>query len=128
MEPQAAAPTTVDAYIAQFPPDVRAILEKLRAAIKEAAPEAAEGMAYRMPAYSLDGPLVYFAAFKNHIGFYPLPEAIEDFEERLAPYAKGKGSIQFPLPGEPPYGLVQDIVRARVATNRVKAAAQNKKK
>ncbi len=118
---------TVDEYIAAFPPATRRILKKLRAAIKEAAPEAGESIAYRMPAYSQDGPLVYFAAFKEHIGFYPLPEAIGDFAERLAPYAKAKGSVRFPLDEEPPYELVKEIVRYRLEHNRAKAAAKRKR-
>lgn len=115
-------PKTVDEYIAQFPPEVRAKLERIRAAIHEAAPEAAERMAYRMPAFSLNGDLAFFAAFKEHIGFYPLPEALETFSERLAPYGQGKGSVRFPLGEEPPYELIRDMVRFRVAANARKAA------
>jgi uncharacterized protein YdhG (YjbR/CyaY superfamily) len=116
-------PDTVDAYIARFPPEVRAKLQKIRSAIRKAAPGAEERMAYRMPAYWHDGPLVYFAAFKKHIGFYPLPEAIGEFAERLAPYAASKGAVQFPIDEEPPLDLVRDIVRFRAAANEAKAAA-----
>lgn len=124
MKADEAVPTNVDEYIAQFPPDVRRKLSALRAAIKEAAPEAIERISYRMPSYSQDGYLAFFAAFKNHIGFYPLPEALEDFEDRLAPYARGKGSVQFPIDEEPPYDLVKDIVRYRIEANERKAEAK----
>jgi Uncharacterized conserved protein len=125
---EGSVPGTVDEYIAQFPPEVQEKMRKLRAAIKEAAPEAVEKISYRMPAYAQDGDLVFFAAFKKHIGFYPLPDALEDFEERLARYERGKGSVQFPLTEEPPYGLVQDIVRYRLAANARKAAEKAAKK
>ena len=100
---------------------------RIRATIKAAAPAAKESIAYRMPAYWQDGPLVYFAAFKKHVGFYPLPEAIEEFEARLAPYAKAKGSIQFPLGKGMPYGLIRDIVRSRIKANARKAAEKKKR-
>jgi uncharacterized protein YdhG (YjbR/CyaY superfamily) len=124
MKAEQAVPANVDEYIAQFPPDVQKKLQRLRAAIKEAAPDAKEKISYRMPAYSQDGDLAFFAAFKSHIGFYPLPEALGDFSERLAPYAQGKGSVQFPLDEEPPLALVKDIVRYRLAANRRKAEAK----
>ena len=123
-----AVPANVDEYIAQFPPDVRKKLGSMRAAIKEAAPGATEKISYRMPAYWQDGDLVFFAAFKSHIGFYPLPDALGDFSERIAPYAQGKGSVQFPLGEEPPLALVKDIVRYRLAANKAKAAAKGKEK
>lgn len=129
---KAGAPRSVDEYIAQFPPEVRAKLEALRAAIKEAAPEAAEKIGYRMPAYEQNGYLVFFAAFKSHIGLYPLPEALDDFAARLSRYERGKGSVRFPLDEEPPYELVKDIVRYRLAANerkaRLKAAAGTAKR
>jgi uncharacterized protein YdhG (YjbR/CyaY superfamily) len=124
MDKATSAPTTVDEYIAQFPPEVRAKLERLRAAIHEAVPGAAERIAYRMPAFSLNGDLAFFAAFKNHIGFYPLPAALDAFRERLARYRSTKGSVQFPIGEEPPYDLVKDMVRFRVAENAKKAAAK----
>jgi len=124
MEKEKDQPTTIDEYIAAFPPGVRAKLEKIRAAIHEAAPEAKERMAYRMPAFSQDGDLAFFAAFKAHIGFYPLPAAMEAFRERLAPYKTAKGSVQFPLDEEPPYELIKDMVRFRLAENAAKAAAK----
>ena len=107
-------PASIDEYIAAFPPEVRAKLERIRAAIREAAPEAKERMAYRMPAFSQDGDLAFFAAFKAHIGFYPLPAAMEAFRERLAPYKTAKGSVQFPLDRPLPVDLIRRIVEFRV--------------
>lgn len=117
---------TVEEYIARFPPEVRRKLEALRAAIREAAPDATEKIAYRMPAYLQDGPLVYFAAFREHIGLYPFPDALGTFAERLAPYPQGKGSVRFPLTGDPPYDLVKEIVRFRVAENAKKSAGKKR--
>jgi uncharacterized protein YdhG (YjbR/CyaY superfamily) len=130
MDKKVAAPATVDEYIRAFPPKVRAKLERLRKVIKEVAPEATEGMGYGMPAFTHKGPLAYFAAFEKHIGFYPLPSSIEEFEERLKPYKHAKGSVQFPLDQEPPYDLVRDMVRFRLEENERKAAgkAMGKKK
>lgn len=124
MEKKTDQPTTIDEYIAGFPPEVRAKLERIRAAIREAAPEAKERIAYRMPAFSQDGDLAFFAAFKAHIGFYPLPAAMEAFSERLAHYKTAKGSVQFPLDEEPPCELIKDMVRFRLAENAAKAAAK----
>lgn len=121
-----AAPGTVDEYISQFPPEVRARLEALRAAIRELAPEAEEKIAYGMPAYSLNGPLVYYAAHKGHIGLYPLPEAIEEFKERLAPYKTAKGSVQFPLGAELPLELIKDMVRSRLESQAARPATRRR--
>jgi uncharacterized protein YdhG (YjbR/CyaY superfamily) len=127
MDQKTQLPATVDEYIAQFPPEIRKKLERIRAAIHEAAPGAVERIAYRMPAFSLNGDLAFFAAFKNHIGFYPLPSALESFKERLAPYAQGKGSVQFPIGEEPPYELIKDMVRFRVEANAKKAVGKKKR-
>lgn len=124
MEKKIDQPATIDEYISSFPPAIRAKLEGIRAAIREAAPAARERIAYRMPAFSQDGDLAFFAAFKTHIGFYPLPAAMEAFRERLAPYKTAKGSVQFPLDDEPPYELIKDMVRFRLAENAAKAAAR----
>lgn len=104
----------IDDYIAQSPPEVRERLQELRRVIHEAAPQAAEAISYQMPTFKLHGNLVHFAAFKNHIGFYPAPSGIEAFRERLAPYAGGKGTVKFPLDQPIPYDLVADIVAYRV--------------
>ncbi|MGV3696707.1 iron chaperone [Flavobacterium sp.] len=110
--------STVDQYIGTFPAEVQAILEKVRATIVKAAPEALESISYQMPAYKLYGrPLVYFAAFKNHIGFYALPSGHAEFEEALSGYKKGSGSVQFPLDKEIPYDLIKKIVAFRVKEN-----------
>jgi Uncharacterized conserved protein len=122
------APRTVDEYIAGFPPEVAVLLEAYRRAIREAAPEAEEGISYGMPVYKLDGPLVYFAAHKSHVGLYALPTAIEVFADRLKGYATSKGTIQFPFDREPPLELVKDIVRFRVVENRERSAAKAAKK
>jgi uncharacterized protein YdhG (YjbR/CyaY superfamily) len=111
---------TIDAYIKAFPENIQIILEKMRQTIRKAAPEAIEAISYQMPAFKLNGNLVYFAAFKNHIGFYPTPSGIESFAEELSPYAKGKGSVQFPLDKPIPYDLVEKIVLFRVKENLAK--------
>lgn len=114
METSQAAPRNIDEYIAGFPENVRELLEKLRATIRDAAPDAEEAIKYRMPTFTLKGNLVHFAAFKNHIGFYPAPRGIEEFKEELSAYKGAKGSVQFPL-GEPiPFDLVSRIVKFRV--------------
>ncbi len=97
-----------------FPEDIQNILEKLRQAIREAAPEAIEIMSYHMPAFKQNGILVYFAAHKNHIGFYPMPSGIKAFKAELTPYKSGKGTVQFPLDKPIPLDLVKKIVAFRV--------------
>jgi len=107
--------TTIDEYIKTFPENVQKILEKVRQTIKKAAPDAAEAISYRMPTFKLKGKnLVHFAAFKNHIGFYPIPSGIEAFKEELSVYKQGKGSVQFPLDQPIPYELISRIVEFRV--------------
>jgi uncharacterized protein YdhG (YjbR/CyaY superfamily) len=120
--------TTIDEYIAGFPPDVQEILQKIRATIRKAAPQAEEAIKYQMPTFVLHGNLVHFAAFKNHIGFYPVPTGIETFKKELAAYEGGKGSVQFPLDQPIPYGLISKIVKFRVKENLAKAEAKGKKK
>jgi uncharacterized protein YdhG (YjbR/CyaY superfamily) len=115
---------TIDDYIKTFPKNKQSILEKIRQTIKETAPEAVEAISYQMPTFKLNGKnLVYFAAFKNHIGFYPLPSGIEAFKGELSPYKQGKGSIQFPLDEPIPYDLVKKIVNYRVKENLKKMKA-----
>ncbi|MFC4098120.1 iron chaperone [Paenibacillus xanthanilyticus] len=111
------APDTIDAYIAGFAPDIRERLQALRNVIKEAAPDATEKISYRMPTFELHGNLVHFAAFANHIGFYPTPSGIAAFQEELSVYQGAKGSVQFPLDQPLPLDLVRAIVRYRVAEN-----------
>ena len=109
---------TIDEYIRTFPEEVRIELEKMKKTIQEAAPEATEAIRYQMPTFRLNGKnLVHFAAFKNHIGFYPIPSGIEAFKKELSIYKQGKGSVQFPLDKPVPYELVKRIVKFRVAEN-----------
>jgi uncharacterized protein YdhG (YjbR/CyaY superfamily) len=119
---------SVDEYIATFPEEIQARLEEMRAAIRDAAPEAAERISYQMPTFALHGNLVHFAAHKNHIGFYPTPSGIEAFKDELSGYETSKGAVQFPL-GEPlPLELIGRIVRFRVKENLSRAAKAGKKK
>ena len=112
---------TIDEYIEAFPTNVQSILEKLRLTIRKAAPGSVETISYGMPTFKLNGKgLVYFAGFKNHIGFYPVPSGIEAFKNELAAYKQGKGSVQFPLDQPIPYDLVRRIVVFRVKENREK--------
>ena len=122
------APSTIDEYIAGFPPEVQAILEKVRRTIRKAAPGAEETIKYQMPTFTLKGNLVHFAAFNTHIGFYPVPTGIEKFKKELAGYKGGKGSVQFPLDQPIPYGLISKIVKFRVKDNLARAEAKGKKK
>jgi uncharacterized protein YdhG (YjbR/CyaY superfamily) len=106
---------TVDEYIESFPENVQSILEKLRETVREAAPEAAESITYDMPTFKLNGQrLVYFSAWKNHIGFYSLPEGNEAFRKELSPYEGEKGSLRFPLEKPIRYDLVKKIVMFRL--------------
>ena len=118
----------IDEYISGFPEDVQAKLEKLRATILEAAPEAEEKISYQMPTFAQEGVLVHFAAYKNHIGFYPTPSGIEKFKEELSEYKGAKGSVQFPLNEPIPYDLVREIVAFRVKENLERAEVKRKKK
>lgn len=121
-------PNTIDEYIAVFPDDVQLILQQIRQTIHEAAPEAQEAISYQMPTFKLHGNLVHFAAYKKHIGFYPVPSGIEAFKDELASYASGKGSAQFPLSEPIPYDLIRRIVTFRVAENLARAEAKRRKK
>ncbi|MBN1410823.1 MAG: DUF1801 domain-containing protein [Spirochaetales bacterium] len=112
---------TIDEYIKSFPKEVQKILQQIRATIKKAAPDAEEAIKYRMPTFVLNGNLVHFAAFKNHIGFYPIPSGITAFKNELSAYKQGKGSVQFPLDKPMPLALISKIVKFRVKENRAKA-------
>jgi uncharacterized protein YdhG (YjbR/CyaY superfamily) len=128
METDQTAPETIDEYIADFPKDVQAILEKIRMTIREAAPDAQETIKYRMPTFTLKGNLVHFAADKKHIGFYPVPTGIEQFKEELSVYKGGKGSVQFPLDEPIPFDLISKIVKFRVKENLKRAQAKTEKR
>jgi len=118
---------SIDEYIATFPAEIQKILEEIRATIKAAAPEAEEKISYQMPTFTLKGNLVHFAAFKKHIGFYPVPTGIEKFKKELSVYQGSKGSVQFPLDQPIPYNLIGKIVKFRVKENLAKAEAKGKK-
>lgn len=111
--------TVIDTYIATFPRGVQDILKKLRQGIKEIAPEAEETIKYGIPTFQSNGKnVVHFAAFKNHIGFYPTPPAIVAFKKELSSYKQAKGSVQFPLDRPIPYSLVKKIVEFRMKGNK----------
>jgi uncharacterized protein YdhG (YjbR/CyaY superfamily) len=122
------SPKGIDEYVAGFPKDVREILRQIRATIAKAAPDAEEAIKYQVPTFVLNGNLVHFAAFKNHIGFYPTPSAIEAFEGELAGYQRAKGSVQFPLHEPMPLELIGRIVEFRVEEARGKPAAKKGKR
>jgi len=111
----------IDEYISSQPEKVKAILEKLRQTIRKAAPEAEEVISYQMPAFKYHGMLVYFAAWKNHIGFYPVSSGIKAFNKELSAYEKSKGTIKFPIDKPIPYNLISKIVKFRVKENLAKA-------
>ncbi len=113
--------TSVEAYIAGFPEEIQAILQRVRATIKEAAPDAQEAIKYCLPTMVLHGNLVHFGAFRDHIGFYPTPSGIEAFRDELRPYRLRKGTVQFPLDEPIPYDLIRRITRYRVQENLEKA-------
>jgi uncharacterized protein YdhG (YjbR/CyaY superfamily) len=122
------ASENIDAYIASFPPKVQAILKKMRLTIRRAAPEAHEKISYRMPAFFQGGALAYFAAFQNHIGFFPPVEGDARLKKAVSPYAGPKGNLRFAFDQPIPYGLIERIVKLRVKQNLAKAAAKGKKK
>jgi len=107
----------IEEYISRFPKDVKRVLEKIRATIKKAAPDAKETINYQIPTFTLNGNLVHFAAFEKHIGFYPTPSGIAKFKKELAKYKTAKGSVQFPLGDPIPYDIIRRIVIFRVKEN-----------
>jgi uncharacterized protein YdhG (YjbR/CyaY superfamily) len=120
--------SSIDEYIATFPEDIRTILEEIRATIKAAAPDAEEKISYQMPTFFLKGNLVHFAAFRNHIGFYPTPSGTEAFKDEIARYQGAKGSIRFPLNEPMPLDLISRIVEMRAIENLKKAERKTSKK
>ena len=111
----------VDKYILSFPEEVQEILNRIRSLVKNSTGEITESIAYGMPAYKTHGkPLVYFAAFKNHIGFYATPSGHEQFSKELSKYKQGKGSVQFPIDKPIPYDLIEQIIKFRVIENLLK--------
>lgn len=124
----APVPPDIDGYIADCPRDVQVKMRKLRATIRQAAPKATEAISYSMPAFKFHGALVYFACFKQHIGFYPGPGALREFRDELAGYEMSHGTVRFYFDQPVPYGVITKIVRLRVKANLAKAAAKAKKK
>ncbi|MFJ7976741.1 iron chaperone [Peribacillus sp. JNUCC 23] len=120
---------SIDEYIEQFPLEVQEILNTLRKVIKESAPDAEEKISYQMPTFVLHRNLVHFAAYKNHIGFYPTSSGIAAFKHELSEYKGAKGSVQFPIERPLPYELIKEIVKFRVAENiKIEEAKLKKKK
>jgi uncharacterized protein YdhG (YjbR/CyaY superfamily) len=111
------AAKNIDEYIAGFPNDVQAILQKIRNTIRRAAPKAEEAIKYHMPTFTLNGNLVHFGAFKKHIGFYPAPRGVEMFKKELSAYEGAKSSLRFPLDRPIPFDLISRIVKFRVKKN-----------
>lgn len=128
MQNQRVAYRSIDEYIAAFPDDVQAILQSLRATIRAVAPEAEERISYQIPTFMLHGYLVHFAAYKEHIGFYPTSSGVQAFAHELADYEGTKGTIRFPLSRPLPMDLIRRIVAFRVAENLARAQARVGKK
>jgi uncharacterized protein YdhG (YjbR/CyaY superfamily) len=122
------APSIIEEYIEGYPPEVQVILNKVRATIRKAAPNAKETISYQIPAFSLEGNLVYFAAFSKHIGFFPTASGIANFQDELSSFKTSKGTAQFPLDKPIPYALIGKITRFRVKENLARAKAKSKKK
>jgi uncharacterized protein YdhG (YjbR/CyaY superfamily) len=115
----------VDEYIARFPPDVQQVLKRIRETIRQEIPTARERISYKMPTFSLEKDVVHFGAFKGHIGLYP-PVREPDLQSRVLPYRGEKGNLRFPLDQPIPYGLIADIVKARVENSRGKGGAKRR--
>jgi uncharacterized protein YdhG (YjbR/CyaY superfamily) len=128
MDTRNAPPTTIDEYIAAAAPEAQAILRRIRRTISAAAPDAEEVISYRMPAFRLHGILVYFAAFKHHIGVFPPVSGDAALEKAIAPYAGPKGNLRFPLDQEMPYGLIKRIVLLRVKQDRSRVAERRRRR
>ena len=128
MDSKKAGFTSIDEYIGTFPEDIQKILQEIRATIQAAAPDAKEKISYQMPTFDLKGNLVHFAAYKNHIGFYPTPSGTEAFKAEIARYQGAKGSIRLPLDEPMPLDLISRIVKMRVAENLKKAEEKARKK
>ncbi len=117
MKPSISRPSEIDEYIGKFPKETRDMLEQIRSAVKKAAPGAEEVISYKMPAFKLNGILVWFAAFKDHIGFFPTADSIKEFQKELIKYETSKGTIRFPLDKKIPLSLISRIIKFRVKEN-----------
>jgi uncharacterized protein YdhG (YjbR/CyaY superfamily) len=115
---------SIDDHISPFPPGVRRKLQKLRSIIREEAPGAREKISYGIPTFDLNGNLVHFAGYANHIGFYPTSSGIAKFRKELAKYKTSIGTVQFPLDGDLPIALIRKIVRFRVEENMSKRGSR----
>ena len=124
MKTKSKQPTTIDEYIADFPPGVRPLLEKVRAAIRKAAPDATEAISYQMPTFKLHGNMIHFAGYDHHIGLYPGSRPIEEFKDELTKYKTSKGTVQLPLDKPIPVGLIGRITKFCVKRNIERAAAK----
>jgi uncharacterized protein YdhG (YjbR/CyaY superfamily) len=124
MEQQKGGFRSINEYIATFPEEIQTLLEAVRATIRTAAPDAEEKISYQMPAFTLHGNLVYFAAWKKHIGLYAMPSGNAAFEAELSAYERSKGAVKFPIDQPLPLDLISRIVQFRVAENLAKAAAK----
>src|SRR5229473_6877171 len=122
------APKNIDEYIAAFSPEVQAILEKIRLTIRQAAPEAEEKISYKMPAFTLDGDLIYFAAFKKHIGIFPPVQGDDNLNKEISRYRGEKGNLKFPLDEPIPYALIRRLVKFRVKEHLKRVASKRDKK
>ena len=128
MKTKPASPQNIDDYIADFPADVQEVLQKIRVTIKKAAPKAEETISYKIPTFNLKGQyLIYFAAYKKHIGLYPVPSGDDEFNQEISIYQAGKGTLRFPLDKPIPYKLISKIVKIRAKENSAKATANRKK-
>jgi uncharacterized protein YdhG (YjbR/CyaY superfamily) len=121
--------TSINEYIATFPPDVQTVLEELRATIHAAAPDAIETISYNIPTFTLNGTyLIYFAGWKKHVSIYPIPVGVEAFNKEIAKYADGKGTVKFPLDKPMPFKLITRMVKYRIADNLKKTETKYGKK
>lgn len=128
MDSKSAGFSSVDEYIGTFPPEIQALLEQIRETIRAAAPDAKEKISYQMPAFEQKGNLVYYAAWKTHIGFYPVSSAVAEFEDELSKYPRSKGAIQFPFNQPLPLDLIRRVVEYRVAENLANDEAKKARK
>jgi uncharacterized protein YdhG (YjbR/CyaY superfamily) len=129
MRYQQTAPKNIDDYIARFAPVVQKLLEKIRLTIRKAAPAAEETISYQIPTFTLNGKyLIYFAAYKKHIGLYPAPRGVEKFKRELSAYEGGKGTVRFPFDKPVPLGLINRIVKFRVKETLERTKVKGKKR
>lgn len=128
MDTKQATPTTIDEYIAAYPTEVQSQLQQIRQTIGKAAPHAQEAIKYQMPTFTLNGNMISFAAYQNHIGLYPVPEGTPEFNEAIAPYRAAKSTLRFPLDQPLPLELITQIVKLRARDMLAKAATSRPKK